>query len=73
MMVFKGNKRKVVAFHQEFKSQAYIASSSNAWMTTELTNKWVNCVLRSFAFGRRQLAWDSYKCHMEDSVVQSLS
>ena len=32
MTVFKGAKREVAAFHQEIKSQAYIASSSNAWM-----------------------------------------
>ena len=73
MIVFKGAKREVAVLRQEFKSKAYIASSSNAWMTTELTNEWVSNVLGSFAFGRRQLAWDSYECHMEDSVVQSLS
>lgn len=65
-IVFKQAKR------QEFKSQAYIAGSVNAWMTTELTNEWVNHILGLFAFGRHQLAWDSYECHMEDSVVQSL-
>ena len=35
MIVFKGAKREVAALHQEFESQAYIASSSNAWMNTE--------------------------------------
>ena len=73
MIVFKGAKREVAVLRQEFKSKAYIGSSSNARMTTELTNEWVSNVLGSFAFGRRQLAWDSYECHMEDSVVQSLS
>ena len=73
MIVFKGAKREVAVLRQEFKSKAYIASSSNAWMTTELTNEWVNNVLGSFAFGRCQLAWDSYECHMEDTVVKSLN
>ena len=41
-------------------------------MTTELTNEWVNHVLGLFALDRRLLAWDSYECHMEDSVPQSL-
>ena len=27
----------------------------------------------TFAFNRRILAWDSYKCHMEDSVIKSLN
>ena len=73
MIVFKGAKREVAALHREFKSQAYIASSANASMNTELTNQWVNYVLGSFTFNRRILAWDSYGCHMEDSVIRSLN
>ena len=42
-------------------------------MTTELTNECVSNVLDSFTCGRCELAWDSYECHMEDSVVKSLS
>lgn len=72
MIVFKGAKRELAALRQEYKGQAYIASSANAWMTTELTNEWVSHVLGSIAFDHRLLAWDSYECHMEDSVVQSL-
>ena len=33
---------------------------------------WVDSVLGSFAFNRRLLAWDSYECHMEDSITESL-
>ena len=73
MIVFKGAKREVAALHQEFKSQAYIASSSNPWMNTELTDQWVNYVLGSFPFNRLILAWDSYECHIEDSVIKSLN
>ena len=29
--------------------------------------------LGSFTFNRRILAWDSYECHMEDSVIKSLN
>ena len=58
---------------QKFKIKAYTGRSSNAWMTTELRNECVNSILGSFAFGRRQLAWDSYECYMEDSVIQSLN
>ena len=41
-------------------------------MDTELTKIWVDSVLGSFAFTRRLLAWDSYECHMEDSITESL-
>lgn len=57
----------------EFKSKAYIGSLLNAWLTTKLTNEWVNNVLGSFGFGRRQLGWNFYECHMQESVVQSLN
>ena len=70
---FKGAKREVAALHQEFKSQVYIASSSNVSMNTELTNQWENYVLGSFTFYRRILAWDSYQCHIGDSVIKSLN
>ena len=73
MIVFKGAKCEVAALHQEFKSQAYIASSTNAWMNTELTNQWVNYVLGSFSFNRRILIRDSYECHMEYNVMKSLN
>ena len=63
IVLIKGAKREAAVLRQEFKSKAYIASSSDAWMTTELTNEWVGNVLGSFAFDRRQLSWVSYECH----------
>ena len=41
-------------------------------MDTELTKIWVDSVLGSFAFNPRLLAWDSYECHMEDNITESL-
>ena len=72
IIVFKGAKSEVAVLCQEYKGQAYIASSASAWMKTELTNEWpwVNHVLGSLAFDRRLLASGSYECHMKDSLVQ---
>ena len=72
MVVFKGAKREVAALKQEFQHQAVVALSANGWMDTELTKMWVDSVLGSFAFNRRLLAWDSFECHMEDSITESL-
>ena len=58
---------------QEFKSQAVITSSPNGWMDTDLTHVWVDNVLGTFLFHRRLLAWDSYECHIEDTVKMSLN
>ena len=42
-------------------------------MNTELTNQWENYVMGSFTLNRRILTWDSYECHMGDSVIKSLN
>ena len=37
-------------------------------MNEELLTIWVKQVLGTFSFNRWLLAWDSYECHMTDSV-----
>ena len=73
MIVFQGTVRETKALSEEFKGKAVIASSPNAWMNTELTHVWVDKVLGTFPFQRRFLAWDSYECHIEDTVKKSLT
>ena len=41
-------------------------------MNTPLTLEWVQKVLGSFSFNQRLLAWDSYECHMEQTVSKDL-
>ena len=71
-VVFKGAKREVTALNQEFKGPAVVATFANAWMDSELTIVWINSVLGSFSFNRRLLAWDSYECHIEDTITEAL-
>ena len=54
--------------NEEFRSKCVIASSGNAWMNEGLTLIWADKVLGKFSFGRRLLAWDSFSCHIMDSV-----
>ena len=72
MVVFRGGKREVAKLKEEFQHRAIVATSANGWMNTELTKVWVDSVVGAFAFNRRLLAWDSYECHMEDSITESL-
>ena len=72
MVVFEGTKREVAALNQEFKHRAVVATSANAWMNTELTKVWVDSVLGSFSFNHRLLPWDSFECHIEESISQAL-
>ena len=71
-IVFKGAKRDVEALNKEFHGKCVVASSENGWMNTPLTNNWVEKVLGSFSFRQRFLAWDTYECHLEESVTTSL-
>ena len=72
MVVFKGGKREVAALKQEFQNRAVVATSVNGWMDTELTQVWIDFVVGAFAFNQRLLAWDSYECHMEGKITESL-
>ena len=72
MVVFKGGKREVAKLKQEFQHCAIVATSANGWMDPELTKVWVDSVVGAFAFNRRLLTWDSYECHIGDSITESL-
>ena len=42
-------------------------------MNEELTLSWVSKIVRTFAFNRRLLAWDSFECHMMNSVKNAIN
>ena len=71
--VFPGAKRETKQLNEEFKNKCYVASSVNGWMNEDLTHDWVQGVLGKFSFSRRMLAWDSFKCHITDSIKQELA
>ena len=51
----------------------YVASSVNGGMNEDLTRDWMQGVLGKFSFTHRMLAWDSFKCHITDSIKQELA
>ena len=67
-IVFPGAKRETKQLNEEFKNKCFVASSVNGWMNEDLTRDWVQGVLGKFSFSRRILAWDSFKCHITDSI-----
>ena len=72
-VVSPGAKRETKQLNEEFKNRYYVASSMNGWMNEDLTRDWVQGVLGKFSFTRRMLAWDSFKCHITDSIKQELA
>ena len=73
MIVFKGAVRETKKLNDEFKGKCVIASSVNAWMNEPLTIEWIDNVLGKFSFARRFLTWDSFACHITDSVKKNLT
>ena len=59
--------------YQEYQTQAFIASSPNGWMNTELTLQWVENVIRAFSFKQKLLAWDFKECNIEDTAKMLLA
>jgi hypothetical protein len=46
--------------------------NDKAWMNEELTQQWLSRVWGTFAFGRRLLVWDAFRCHLQDVVKDVL-
>ena len=72
-IVFRGAKQESKKLNEDYKHKCVIATSANAWMNEALTLNWVRSVLGAFSFNRRLLAWNSYECHMMQSVKEALS
>ena len=72
MIVFKDAKQDVNAIHKKMKGKAVVASSSNGWMNTDLTLRYINEIIGSFSFKPRMLAWDTFSCHLKYEVKKSL-
>ena len=71
-IVFRAAKRETKKLNEDFRHKCDVTTSSNAWMNGDLTLNWVKSVLGEFSFNRRSLAWDSYECHMMQSVEEAL-
>ena len=65
-VVFKDAKREVKAMNST--QGAIVVSSRNGWMNDDLTSDWISRIYGKFAFAKRLLVWDSYKCHISEST-----
>ena len=72
-IVFGAAKRESKSLHDEYKRQCSVASSSNAWMNEELTQRWCGEVLGQFTFQKRLLAWNSLEAHITNEVKKLIT
>ena len=71
-IVLKGMRREVSQLNEEFHGKCFVASSENGWINTSLTNEFVQKVLSSLSLSTCLFVWDTFDCHTEDSVSESL-
>ena len=72
-IVFKNAKLEINTLTDEFKTPCVINTSSNGWMKNNLTTEYTKKNLGTFTFGRRFLAWDSCRSHMDRNIAASLT
>ena len=65
-------KRDVLKLNEEFRGKCIVASSENGWMNTPLTIDWVQKVLGALSFNKRFMVWDSFECHITESICKDL-
>eukprot|EP00117_Sycon_ciliatum_P001454 scpid61762/ scgid2119/ len=68
-VVFKGKGKTAEDRELKARRDIVVAFSDNGWFNKELTIDWCQRVMGSMALGKRLLVWDSYRCHLIDSVT----
>lgn len=71
-IVFRAAKCETKKLNEDFRHKCIVTTSSNTWMNEELTLNWVKSILGAFSFNICLLAWNSYECHMMQSVKEAL-
>ena len=71
-IMFTAGKRECAALNEQFRDKCIIKSDVIGWMNEQLTEEWIDSVVGRFAFGRKLLSWNSFRCHISDSVREKL-
>ena len=67
-VVFFGGSRKVKQLNESGCMSGVIATTSvNGWMNDDLTTDYLRRVIGKFAFKKRILVWDAYRCHLSEA------
>ena len=72
-IVFPGHKRKVpnLKKYPAIKNRCYVKSTINGRMNENTTIDWIENILQTFTFGKRELfVWGSFRAHLVQSVKE---
>ena len=63
-IIFKGKGKTAEDKELKARRDIVVSYSDNGWFNSDLTVDWLKRVMGTFAFVRRLLIWDSYRCHL---------
>lgn len=66
------NKRPIKEIVTMFKNKLHLCWAGRSFFNDELTSEYLQIIIGSAMFGKRLLAWDSYRCHISDATKKQL-
>jgi len=66
------NKRPIKEIVTKFKNTLHLCWAGRSFFNDDLTSEFLQKIVGSSMFGKRLLAWDSYRCHISDATKKQL-
>ena len=66
------NKRPIKEIVTKFKNTLHLCWAGSSFFNGDLTSEFLQKIVGSSMFGKRLLAWDSYRCHISDATKKQL-
>lgn len=57
---------------REIQEQLYLCWAGTTWMNDECTSSYLQNIIGQSFFGKRLLAWDSFRCHISEATKKKL-
>lgn len=65
-------KRPDLKVVNKFKNKLELCWGGTTWMNDELTSDYLQKIIGPSFFGKRLLAWDSFRCHISEATKKKL-
>ena len=65
-------KNKQLIKEIKFKNMLHLCWAGRSFLNNNLTSEFLQKIVDSSMFGKRLLAWDSYRCHISDAIKKQL-
>ena len=70
--ILRKNKKPIKEIIIKFKNTLHLCWAGRSFFNDDLTSEFLQKIIGSSMFGKRLLAWDSYRCHISDATKKQL-